>query len=197
MYIITGFQSSSLYKYNISNFFPVWNSQHNNLLREYEIQVSDSTNVIYVEYYSYPFLKVTNSLLAPDGLALLFNYFTRVLLPFRFLPAKWGGQYLISCYMAVGDGQGSLACCSPWGHKESDTTEWLNWTEHGNGFPWVRTDTKDLHFSFLSPSSQTLCASELLRVLVTDVYFLVPTTRVSVLGGYDSGVLYRTLRILS
>ena len=22
-----------------------------------------------------------------------------------------------------GDGQGSLACCSPWGHKESDTTE--------------------------------------------------------------------------
>ena len=23
----------------------------------------------------------------------------------------------------VGDGQGSLACCSPWGHKESDATE--------------------------------------------------------------------------
>ena len=29
----------------------------------------------------------------------------------------------------VGDGQGSLACCNPWGRKESDTTEWLNWTE--------------------------------------------------------------------
>ena len=27
----------------------------------------------------------------------------------------------------VGDGQGSLACCSPWGHKESNTTEGLNW----------------------------------------------------------------------
>ena len=27
----------------------------------------------------------------------------------------------------VGDEQGSLACCSPWGHKEWDTTEWLNW----------------------------------------------------------------------
>ena len=24
-----------------------------------------------------------------------------------------------------GKGQGSLACCSPWGHEESDTTEWL------------------------------------------------------------------------
>ena len=23
----------------------------------------------------------------------------------------------------VGDGQGNLACCSPWGRKESDTTE--------------------------------------------------------------------------
>ena len=25
--------------------------------------------------------------------------------------------------------QGGLVCCSPWGRKESDTTEWLNWTE--------------------------------------------------------------------
>ena len=29
----------------------------------------------------------------------------------------------------VGDGQGGLGCCSSWGHKESDTTERLNWTE--------------------------------------------------------------------
>ena len=29
--------------------------------------------------------------------------------------------------LGVGEGQGSLACCSPWGHKESDTTERLNW----------------------------------------------------------------------
>ena len=28
----------------------------------------------------------------------------------------------------VGDGQGSLACCSPRGRKESNTTERLNWT---------------------------------------------------------------------
>ena len=27
----------------------------------------------------------------------------------------------------IGDGQGGLACCGSWGHKESDTTEWLNW----------------------------------------------------------------------
>ena len=29
----------------------------------------------------------------------------------------------------VGDGQGGLECCSSWGCKESDRTEWLNWTE--------------------------------------------------------------------
>ena len=29
----------------------------------------------------------------------------------------------------VGDGQGGLACCGSWGHKESDMTEQLNWTE--------------------------------------------------------------------
>ena len=32
-----------------------------------------------------------------------------------------------------GEGQGSLVCCSPWGRKESDTTEWLN----NNNIPTV------------------------------------------------------------
>ena len=32
--------------------------------------------------------------------------------------------------LGVGNGQGSLACCSLWGHKETDTTEWLNWTDY-------------------------------------------------------------------
>ena len=36
----------------------------------------------------------------------------------------------------VGDGQGSLVCCSPWGHNESDMTEWLNRTDFViQGFP--------------------------------------------------------------
>ena len=35
-----------------------------------------------------------------------------------------------------GDGQGSLACCSPWSHKESDTTEQLNWTELNTN--WIK-----------------------------------------------------------
>ena len=34
--------------------------------------------------------------------------------------------------LGVGDGQGRLACCNPWGHKESDMTEQLNWTDKVN-----------------------------------------------------------------
>ena len=30
-----------------------------------------------------------------------------------------------------GDGQGSPACCSPWGYEESDTTEQLNNDDNG------------------------------------------------------------------
>ena len=34
--------------------------------------------------------------------------------------------------LGVGEGQGGLACCGSWGHKVSDTTEWLKWTEEGH-----------------------------------------------------------------
>ena len=48
----------------------------------------------------------------------------------------------------VGDGQGSLECCSPWGRKELDTTEWLNWTEQNSWWvglevPSYISDTED------------------------------------------------------
>ena len=36
--------------------------------------------------------------------------------------------------LGVGDGQGGLACCSPWGRKESDMTERLNWIDSKYAF---------------------------------------------------------------
>ena len=36
----------------------------------------------------------------------------------------------------VGDGQGGLACCRSWSHKQLDTTEWLNWISLCTGFKW-------------------------------------------------------------
>ena len=38
--------------------------------------------------------------------------------------------------LGVGDGQGSLVCCSPWGRKELDTIEQLNRTEP---YTWIKS----------------------------------------------------------
>ena len=41
--------------------------------------------------------------------------------------------------LGVGDGQGGLACCSPWGHKEWDMTEQLNLTEGNKQMLGIRS----------------------------------------------------------
>ena len=46
----------------------------------------------------------------------------------------------------VSDGQGSLVCCNPWGHKESDMTEWLNW--------WYMVHENDAFHLNLKPGFQ-------------------------------------------
>ena len=42
---------------------------------------------------------------------------------------RWCSGHAFKQTLGVGDGQGGPACCGPWGHKESDTTEQLNWAE--------------------------------------------------------------------
>jgi len=44
----------------------------------------------------------------------------------------WDGWMAFGWTLGVGDGQGGLARCNSWGHKELDMTEWLNWTEFLN-----------------------------------------------------------------
>ena len=39
----------------------------------------------------------------------------------------WLNGHEFEYALGVGDRQRCLACCSPWSHKELDTTEWLNW----------------------------------------------------------------------
>ena len=41
----------------------------------------------------------------------------------------WLSGHAFEQTLGDSEGQGSLACCSPWARKESDTTEQLNWTE--------------------------------------------------------------------
>ena len=40
---------------------------------------------------------------------------------------QWLNAHEFEQAPGVGDGQGGLAWCSPWGHKESDITKQLNW----------------------------------------------------------------------
>ena len=80
----------------------------------------------------------------------------------------------------VGDGQVGLACCSPWGCKELDTTEWLNWLK----FSWRlsrRSGLCDLHSS-PSPTPAGL-SEELGEILATDSSSSV-TTAVTVIPSH-------------
>ena len=44
----------------------------------------------------------------------------------RWLDGITDSEHEFEQALGVGDGQGGLACCSPWGRKESDMTELLN-----------------------------------------------------------------------
>ena len=46
-----------------------------------------------------------------------------------YICVSFAVSHIGSLLPSFGDGQGGLACCDSWGRKESDTTEWLNWTE--------------------------------------------------------------------
>ena len=50
----------------------------------------------------------------------------------------WLDEHEFEHAPGVGDGQGSLVCCSPWDCKESDMNEWLNWIYyfHFPHFEW-------------------------------------------------------------
>ena len=70
----------------------------------------------------------------------------------------WFSGHEFDQALRVGDKWGNLACCSPWGHKESDTAEWtdtrvrknvfsficswpkilLNWVTSLRGWRWVK-----------------------------------------------------------
>ena len=44
-------------------------------------------------------------------------------------------------------GQGSLACCSPWGRRKQDTTKWLNKKRQVAPFSWMAVCQGKGHFS--------------------------------------------------
>ena len=65
--------------------------------------------------------------------------------------------------LGVGDGKGSLACCSPWGCKELYTTEQLNWTDYWTlkyfVILWLMISFFDCEFPGLHVWLKALCIS--------------------------------------
>ena len=100
-----------------------------------------------------------------------------------------------------GDGQESLACCSPWGRKESDTTEWLNWTEPNHIFvcsmwPWAYT-VRPLHTNLKVANFQRckvhLHVRSLKLVHVSVMHCLTHASSTSGLAFMHFTMLYRGL----
>ena len=54
----------------------------------------------------------------------------------------WFNGHELGQDLGDGEGQGDLACCSPWGHKELDVTWWLNNNKASAPPPWVRITTQ-------------------------------------------------------
>ena len=51
----------------------------------------------------------------------------------RWLDGITNSMHEFGWTLGADDGQGGLECCDSWGHKQLDTTEWLNWTELNPG----------------------------------------------------------------
>ena len=89
----------------------------------------------------------------------------------------WLDRHEFEWTPGVGDGQGGLSCCDSWGCKESDTTEWLNWTElmdseaYGCQNTYIRIiNVLVLEYSVLSPQFAQLNLSVLESKCISQIY---------------------------
>ena len=80
---------------------------------------------------------------------------------------RWLDGHESEWTLGVGDGQGGLVCCRSWDHKESDTTERLNWTEH------VSVGQKEFLLLYLSSFSLKIVLSRYLFSQMSNFHFIL------------------------
>ena len=85
----------------------------------------------------------------------------------------------------VGDGQGGLACCNSWGHKESDTTEWLNWTELNVYVSMLFSQSSHPLLPWLCPKVCSLC----LHLQVRELWCFLSLDHLEALVGLFIGLI--------
>ena len=83
----------------------------------------------------------------------------------------------------VGDGQGSLVCYSPWGCKESDMTERLNWTDVSSIFSFLRNFHILFHNGCLSLHSHQQCSRVFFLHIFSVFVFLWSFLTIAILTG--------------
>ena len=80
------------------------------------------------------------------------------------------------CDQALGDGegQGTLVCCSPWGHKELDTSEWLNNNNRQeSAFAGVQVGSNHplLLCEYILHYKTVLCVQKIIQIFVLQELF--------------------------
>ena len=62
--------------------------------------------------------------------------------------------------LGVGDGQRSLMCCSPWGHKEPDMTQQLNNNNNNLGYYSANQKEQSNKTGYIMDGLQKHCANQ-------------------------------------
>ena len=102
----------------------------------------------------------------------------------------------------VGDGQGSLVCCSPWGYQQSDMTEWLNWQKDGKA-DWTLVDKQTVKWKIMRESWVIAVLPEQSRVSqypvsdkLSSIKIRVKAVHVPLLGltPWGNGIIMRNLQ---
>ena len=89
----------------------------------------------------------------------------------------------------VGDGQGRLACCSPWGCKESDMTERLNWT----ALRWIMSNVEHVFMCLL-----IICISPLDKCLFRSfLHFFIYFFLFLVLSSWPASIFLKLILCVS
>ena len=95
--------------------------------------------------------------------------------------------------LEVGNGQGGLMCCSPWGCKELDTTEWLNWltvlNHWGEKKETLKLFTLAHSFYMIEPQSTLLTSLARIFLLVHEIPATLSTSTSHVYSPFRASAL--------